>query len=51
VAELVEIREQDFLTADLSEASVVTLYLSYDANLAVRPQLLRQLKAGTRVVY
>jgi SAM-dependent methyltransferase len=50
VAELVEIREQDFLSADLSEASVVTLYLSYDANLAVRPQLLRQLKAGTRVV-
>ena len=50
VEKLVEIREQDFLTANLSPASVVTLYLSYDGNLAVRPQLLRQLKPGARVV-
>ena len=50
VEQLVEIREQDFLTADLSPATVVTLYLSYDGNLAVRPQLLRQLKAGARVI-
>jgi SAM-dependent methyltransferase len=50
VEKLVEIREQDFLTADLSPASVVTLYLSYDGNLAVRPQLLQQLKPGARVV-
>ena len=50
VERLVEIREQDFLTADLSRASVVTLYLSYDGNLALRPQLLRQLKPGARVV-
>ncbi len=47
---LVEIRQQDFLTADLSPASVVTLYLSYDGNLAVRPQLMKQLKPGARVV-
>ncbi|MGN6734339.1 MAG: hypothetical protein ACTHMB_20580 [Candidatus Binatia bacterium] len=47
---LVEIRHQDFLTADLSPASVVTLYLSYDGNLAVRPQLLRQLNRGARVI-
>ena len=50
VEHLVEIRQQDFLTADLTPASVVTLYLSYDGNLAVRPQLMRQLKPGTRVV-
>ena len=50
VEQLVEIREQDFLTADLSQASVVTLYLSYDGNLALRPQLMRQLRAGARVV-
>jgi precorrin-6B methylase 2 len=50
VERLVEIREQDFLTADLSRASVVTLYLSYDGNLALRPQLMRQLKPGARVV-
>jgi SAM-dependent methyltransferase len=50
VEKLVEIRQQDFLTADLSPASVVTLYLSYDGNLALRPQLLRQLKRGARVI-
>jgi SAM-dependent methyltransferase len=50
VNKLVEIRQQDFLGADLSPASVVTLYLSYDGNLAVRPQLMQQLKRGARVV-
>jgi tRNA A58 N-methylase Trm61 len=50
VEHLVEIRQQDFLTADLSPASVVTLYLSYDGNLSVRPQLMSQLKPGARVV-
>jgi precorrin-6B methylase 2 len=50
VDKLVEIRQQDFLTADLSPASVVTLYLSYEGNFAVRPQLMRQLKPGARVV-
>jgi precorrin-6B methylase 2 len=50
VEKRVEFREQDFLTADLSEASVVTLYLSYDGNLAVRPLLMQQLKPGARVV-
>jgi methyltransferase family protein len=50
VEKLVEIRQQDFLSADLSPASVVTLYLSYDGNLAVREQLKRQLKPGARVV-
>lgn len=47
---LVEIRQQDFLSAKLSPASVVTMYLSYDGNLAVRPELMRQLKAGARVI-
>jgi SAM-dependent methyltransferase len=50
VEKLVEFRQQDFLSADLSPASVVTLYLSYDGNLAVREQLNRQLKPGARVV-
>lgn len=50
VEKLVEIRQQDFLSADLSAASVVTLYLSYDGNLAVRERLKRQLKPGARVV-
>jgi precorrin-6B methylase 2 len=50
VENLVEFRRQDFLTADISPASVVTLYLSYDGNLAVRPQLMQQLRSGARVV-
>ena len=50
VEKLVEIRQQDFMRADLSPASVVTLYLSYDGNLAVRPRLLNQLRPGSRVV-
>jgi SAM-dependent methyltransferase len=50
VEKLVEIREQDLRNADLSPATVVTLYLSQDGNLAVREQLRRQLKSGARVV-
>jgi SAM-dependent methyltransferase len=50
VENLVEIREGDFLGADLSPATVVTLYLSYDGNLAVRPRLMTQLKPGARIV-
>jgi hypothetical protein len=50
VEKLVQLRQADFLTADLTEATVVTLYLSYDGNLAVRPQLMRQLRPGARVV-
>jgi tRNA A58 N-methylase Trm61 len=50
IEELVEIRQQDFLTADLSAASIITLYLSNDGNLAVKPKLMRELKPGARVV-
>lgn len=50
VEPLVEFRQQDFLTADLSAPSVVTLYLSYDGNLTVRPRLMSQLKNSARVV-
>jgi predicted RNA methylase len=50
VEELVQIRQQDFMTADLSAATVVTLYLSREANEAIKPLLLKQLKAGARVV-
>jgi SAM-dependent methyltransferase len=48
--QLVEIRHQDFTTADLSSASVVTLYLSQDGNEALKPILQRQLQPGARVV-
>lgn len=50
VEHLVEIREQDATTADVSGATVVTLYLFPKANLLLRPILQRQLPPGARVV-
>jgi len=51
VADKVEIRKGDVLKVnDLSEATVVTLYLSDDLNLLLRPILLKQLKPGARIV-
>jgi len=50
VEKLVEIRQQDFMKANLSPATIVTLYLSYDGNLAVRSRLMNQLRPGARVV-
>jgi SAM-dependent methyltransferase len=50
VEALVEFRQQDALTVDLSPASVVTLYLLTEANLQLRPRLQAQLKPGSRVV-
>jgi len=50
VQHLVEIRQQDILQADLSGATVVTLYLFPEANRLLRPRLWSQLKPGDRVV-
>jgi uncharacterized protein (TIGR03000 family) len=51
VADKVEVRKGDVLKVeDLSDATVVTLYLSDDLNLLLRPILLKQLKPGTRIV-
>jgi hypothetical protein len=47
---LVEIREEDIRTVDLSPASLVTLYLYPSANLRLRSMIQRQLKPGSRVV-
>src|SRR6266436_1202053 len=41
---------QDIFDADISGATVVTLYLSPDLNLRLRPKLLSQLKPGSRIV-
>lgn len=49
VAERVRFLRQDLFQADLSEATVVTLYVSPAVMLALRPRLLG-LKPGTRVV-
>ena len=40
----------DLFQSDFSEATVVMLYLLPDVNVALRPQLWKQLKVGTRVV-
>ena len=41
---------QDLLATDVSEATVVMLFLSPALNLAARPKLLRELKPGARIV-
>jgi len=50
VEHLVEFHQQDVLTADISAATVVTLYLLSSSNAALRPMLTRQLRPGTRIV-
>ncbi len=50
VSDRVQFRQQDLFKADFSKATVVTLYLLPDINLKLRPQLLKQLKPGTRIV-
>lgn len=50
VQQLVEFRQQDALQADVSQATVVTLYLLSGSNVKLRPRLLSQLKPGARIV-
>lgn len=50
VQDQAEIRQQDILTVDLAAATVVTMYLLPDVNLQLRPNILSQLKPGSRVV-
>jgi SAM-dependent methyltransferase len=50
VDSLVDFRVEDVLTADVSAATVVTLYLLTSSNERLRPMLQRQLKPGARIV-
>ena len=50
VQNLADFRQQDILSVDFSRASVVTMYLLPDVNLKLKPNLLKQLKPGSRVV-
>ena len=50
VQSLVEFRQQDALTVDVSPATVVTLYLLSSSNMKLRPILTKQLKPGSRIV-
>jgi SAM-dependent methyltransferase len=50
VSHLVTFIEQDAMLVDVSDATVVTLYLLSSSNLKLRPRLTQQLKAGARIV-
>lgn len=50
VTDLVTFREEDLFQTDISEATVVTLYLLQSLNVKLRPKLLAELKPGTRIV-
>ncbi len=50
VTNRVKFLNQDLFTTDISQATVVTLYLLPELNVRLRPQLFKQLKPGTRIV-
>jgi ribosomal protein L11 methylase PrmA len=50
VTDKVSFRNEDLFEANISEATVVTLYLLPDLNVKLRPKLWRDLKPGTRIV-
>ena len=50
VADKVTFRAEDLFTADISPATVVTLYLLPSLNLKLADKLMKDLKPGTRVV-
>ncbi|HYJ52428.1 MAG TPA: methyltransferase domain-containing protein [Allosphingosinicella sp.] len=50
VANRVTFRRQDLFQTPLAEADVVTLYLLPEINLRLRPRILNEMRAGTRVV-
>ncbi len=50
VTNLVRFVQQDAMEVDLSEATVVTLYLLSSSNIKLRPMLTSQLRPGSRIV-
>jgi len=50
VAHLIRFVEQNLFDANISDATVVMLYLWPEVNLKLRPKLLRELRPGTRIV-
>lgn len=50
VTDLVTFRQADLFASDISDATVVTLYLLDSLNERLRPKLLAELKPGTRIV-
>jgi ribosomal protein L11 methylase PrmA len=50
VGDRVRVLNADLFATDLSEASVVTLYLLPSLNLKLMPKLMKELRPGTRIV-
>ena len=50
VEDLVSFIEQDAMQADVTDATVVTLYLLSSSNMKLRPILTGQLRSGSRIV-
>lgn len=50
VTDLVTFKQADLFEEDISEASVVMLYLLQSLNVQLRPKLLAELEPGTRIV-
>ncbi|HYU78171.1 MAG TPA: class I SAM-dependent methyltransferase [Vicinamibacterales bacterium] len=50
VGDKVKVLNADLFTTDISEATVVTLYLLPSLNVKLMPKLMKELKPGTRVV-
>lgn len=50
VAHRVQFRRQDLFETPLAEADVVTLYLTPEVNLRLRPRILAEMRPGARVV-
>lgn len=50
VAARITFVQEDLFRTDLADATVVTLFLSPDVNLKLRPKLLREARPGARVV-
>jgi hypothetical protein len=50
VEQLVRFRNEDMFRIDVSEANVVSLYLSEKLNVLLRPKLLRELRPGARII-
>ncbi|WP_238025886.1 protein-lysine N-methyltransferase [Metallosphaera javensis (ex Hofmann et al. 2022)] len=50
VKDKIELRKNNFLDEDVSDATVVTLFLLTNANELLKPKFEKELKPGTRVV-
>ena len=50
ISDRVAFHRQDLFKFDISQATVVTMYLLPSVNIRLRPRLLKELKPGTRIV-